>query len=68
MAGEGRSDRGHRGTAMRQLGGVCQAGKRRQQGPAVAARWKADGAHRPSWRHGHRPLYVRRHSTHWPAV
>jgi hypothetical protein len=23
--------------------------------------WKADGAHRPSWRPGARPLYVRGH-------
>jgi hypothetical protein len=38
-----------------------------QHGPSVAVRGRADGAHRPSWRHGRRPLYVRGHrntSTH----
>jgi len=29
--------------------------------PSVAVREKSDGAHRPSWRHGRRPLYVRGH-------
>jgi hypothetical protein len=43
-------------------GGIC-----RQRGPSVAVRETADGAHRPSWRPGRRPLYVRGHrdaSTH----
>jgi hypothetical protein len=40
------------------LGGARQAGKPRQRGPSVAVREKADGAHRPSWRHG-RPSAIR---------
>jgi hypothetical protein len=42
-------------------------GNARQRGPSVAVRGRADGAHRPSWRHGRRPLCVRGHrnaSTH----
>ena len=35
-------------------GGICC-----QRGPSVAVRETADGAHRPSWRPGRRPLYVR---------
>jgi hypothetical protein len=39
----------------------------RRGGPSVAVRGNADGAHRPSWRPGRRPLCVRGHrntSTH----
>jgi len=49
------------------FGGARQAGTRRQRGPSVAVRGKADGVHRPSAQPGRRPLYVRGHrdaSTH----
>src|SRR5205814_9792463 len=32
-----------------------------RRGPSVAVRETADGAHRPPWRPGQRPLYVRGH-------
>ena len=45
----------------RRLGAPRQAVTRRQHGPSVAVRGKADGAHQPLDRLGRRPLYVRGH-------
>lgn len=41
------------------LSGRTSTGARRQEGSSVAVRGIADGAHRPSWRPGRRPLNVR---------
>ena len=46
---------GHTGMHAR-LSGARQAGTCRRRGPSVAVRETADGAHRPSWRPGRRPL------------
>jgi hypothetical protein len=42
------------------FGGARQAGTRRQRGPSVAVRGKADGVHRPSWRPGRPSAYLHR--------
>ena len=52
------------------LSGARQARKTPPARPVRGRPWKADGAHRPSWRPGRRPLSVRGHrnaSTHGDA-
>jgi hypothetical protein len=67
LAHRRRQPRHSRPGASARLSTAREAGMGAPRTLSVAVREKADGAHRPSWRPGRRPLYVRGHrnpSTH----